>query len=213
VDTSSPVTCLNGVPTRDMILNMPASLIGLRRVQLEKILGVPMSSKGGVGGLLRYVLRDLFRHGASYEPAVVARLVATATDLLTMVAESGLGSRPSVSNKERIRQIQIYSYMEECLTDPALTPEMVAAANGVSVRQLDRLLQADGTSPSAWIRRQRLERCRRDLVDPAHARRPIAAIGSRWGFGDPACFNRAFRGEYGLPPGEYRRQHGGDCTD
>jgi AraC-like DNA-binding protein len=213
LDTSSPVTWLNRVPARDMILNLPASLLGPRRAQVETILGVPLRSKGGVGGLLRYVLRDLFRHGASYDPAVVTDLVATATDLLTTLGQSRVGSRPSALNKERIRLLQIYSYMEENLTNPALTPDMVAVANGVSVRQLDRLLQADGRSPSAWIRRQRLERCRDALVDPAHAGRPVAAIGSRWGFGDPAGFNRAFRGQYGLPPGEYRRRHARGGTD
>jgi AraC-like DNA-binding protein len=213
LDTSSPVTWLNPVPARDMILNLPASLIGVRRAQVETILGVPMRSTGGIGGLLRYVLRDLLRHGTSYEPAVVTRLASVATDLLAIVAQSGVGSRPSASDTDRIRQLQIYSYMEEHLTDPALTPDRVAIANGVSVRHLDRLLQADGTSPWAWIRHQRLERCRRDLVDPAHAGRPIAAIGSRWGFGDPAGFNRAFRGQYGLPPGEYRRRHAGGGTD
>ena len=37
--------------------------------------------------------------------------------------------------------------------------------------------------------------------------RTIVSIGARWGFPDPVTFNRAFRREYGLPPGEYRRRH------
>jgi AraC-like DNA-binding protein len=55
------------------------------------------------------------------------------------------------------------------------------------------------------IRERRLERCRRDLADPGLAEIPVRAIAFRWGFPDPARFNRVFRREYGIAPGEYRR--------
>lgn len=55
------------------------------------------------------------------------------------------------------------------------------------------------------IRRRRLEQCERDLVDPACARRPVAAIAARWGFGSTEHFNRLFRATYGTPPAQYRR--------
>jgi transcriptional regulator GlxA family with amidase domain len=96
--------------------------------------------------------------------------------------------------------------MRQRLADPGLTPHVVAAAHAISLRQLNRILEEDGQSPSDWIRRQRLGRCRRDLLDPDLAALPVAAIGSRWGFADPVTFNRAFRREFGLPPGEYRRR-------
>ena len=57
---------------------------------------------------------------------------------------------------------------------------------------------------AGWIRRRRLECCRRDLSDPAQAERPVAAIAARWGFASPGDFSRAFRAVHGLPPAEYR---------
>ena len=57
---------------------------------------------------------------------------------------------------------------------------------------------------AGWIRGRRLERCRRDLADPALASRPVAAIAARWGFSSAADFSRAFRAVHGLPPAEYR---------
>jgi len=98
--------------------------------------------------------------------------------------------------------------MLENLADPSLTLARVARTHGMSLRQLDRLFQSVGTTPAAWLRDQRLDRCRRDLVDPAHSGTPAAAIGARWGFIDPTTFNRAFHRAYGSPPGEYRRHHG-----
>nr|WP_243274742.1 helix-turn-helix domain-containing protein [Streptomyces albus] len=58
---------------------------------------------------------------------------------------------------------------------------------------------------AAWIRRQRLEHCRRDLADPRLRDRPIHAIAARWGFPRPGDFTRAFRAAYGIPPRDYRR--------
>jgi AraC-like DNA-binding protein len=61
---------------------------------------------------------------------------------------------------------------------------------------------------AAWIRERRLERCRRDLLDPVLAERPVSAVAARWGLTDPAAFSRLFRAAYGVPPLEYRRTMG-----
>jgi AraC-like DNA-binding protein len=58
-----------------------------------------------------------------------------------------------------------------------------------------------------WIRSRRLERCRRDLLDPALATRTVEAIGERWGLTDAAHFSRVFRRRFGAPPAEYRLLH------
>lgn len=55
------------------------------------------------------------------------------------------------------------------------------------------------------VREQRLEKCRRDLADPACAGRPIHAVASRWGFTDAAAFSHAFRAAHGSTPTDYRR--------
>ncbi|WP_326672682.1 helix-turn-helix domain-containing protein [Streptomyces canus] len=64
-----------------------------------------------------------------------------------------------------------------------------------------------GTTVSEWIRHRRLERCRRDLLDPRLAELPVHAVGARWGFRCAADFSRAFKTAYGTPPGDYRRRN------
>jgi transcriptional regulator GlxA family with amidase domain len=54
------------------------------------------------------------------------------------------------------------------------------------------------------VRQRRLDRCRRDLLDPAPADRPVAAVAARWGFASLPHCHRLFRETYGLPPGEFR---------
>ena len=86
------------------------------------------------------------------------------------------------------------------LTEPGRTPEAVARACYVSVRQLHRAFAREGTSFGAWVREQRLRRCRDDLADRERGDRAIAEIAAGWGFGSAAHFSRAFRARFGISP-------------
>jgi AraC-like DNA-binding protein len=86
-----------------------------------------------------------------------------------------------------------------------LSPAAAAAAHHLSLRSLQQLFRDEGLTVAGWIRARRLERCRRDLADPALDARPVAAIAARWGFSSAADFSRAFRAAHGMPPAEYRR--------
>jgi AraC-like DNA-binding protein len=75
-----------------------------------------------------------------------------------------------------------------------------------STRQVVAHLDDYGAAGVAgWIRRRRLERCRRDLLDPALRAQPVGVIAARWGLTEPAHFSRLFRAAYGVPPVAYRR--------
>jgi hypothetical protein len=73
------------------------------------------------------------------------------------------------------------------------------------LRYLYRIFEAEQTTVGSWIRSRRLDHCRRDLTDPTLPDRPVSAVGARWGFVDATHFTRAFKTEYGVTPGEYRR--------
>ena len=105
--------------------------------------------------------------------------------------------------------LRITAYIEEHLGDPALSPQLVAGALHISVRQLHKVFHGTGTTVGGWIRQRRLEHCGRDLRDPHLADRPVAAIGARWGYPEPAHFSPAFKSAYGTGPRDYRYQtHG-----
>jgi AraC-like DNA-binding protein len=143
----------------------------------------------------------------TYQPASAARLSTVVVDLLTAaIAEriDAVGSLP-VESRERTLLLRIHGFVEEHLGEPDLGPAVIAAAHHVSVRQLHRLFESQQTTVAGWIRHRRLERCRRDLADPAQHVVPVSAVASRWGLPDSAHFSRLFRRTYGLPPAEYRR--------
>jgi AraC-like DNA-binding protein len=94
---------------------------------------------------------------------------------------------------------QIKAYIDAHLGDLGLGPERIARAHFISTRYLHKLFEGEGVSD--WIRRRRLEMCRRDLLATQD---PISLIARRWGLVNPAHFSRVFRAAYGLTPSELR---------
>ncbi|MFB9837672.1 AraC-like ligand-binding domain-containing protein [Actinoallomurus acaciae] len=84
------------------------------------------------------------------------------------------------------------------LADPALSVDSVARRHGISPRYLHQLFRRRGLTFAAWVRRERLIRIRRDLLDPALATRTTAAIAAHWGIQDHGHLSRALKREFGL---------------
>lgn len=96
------------------------------------------------------------------------------------------------------------SLIEQCLSDPLLSPARVADRMGVSVRQLYRLFEDSGESVCRYIQRARLQQAATELRAVLTEARSITDIAFACGFNDAAHFSRAFRKQYGLSPREYR---------
>jgi AraC-like DNA-binding protein len=79
-----------------------------------------------------------------------------------------------VSRYHRPRQIK--AYIDDHLGDLALGPTSIARAHYISTRYLHKLFAGERLTVSDWVRRRRLEACRRDLRDPALAHETISAV-------------------------------------
>ncbi len=94
-----------------------------------------------------------------------------------------------------VDRIRVYALAN--ISDPSVCVDSVAAAHGISARQLHRLFHRTGEPFAAWLRHERLHRIRRDLLDPAHDSRTAAAVAARWGIHDPRHLARALKASYG----------------
>jgi AraC-like DNA-binding protein len=101
-------------------------------------------------------------------------------------------------------QARIEQFIETHLAEPSLNPSQIAEAVGVSVRHLHRIFLSKGHTVAGWIRERRLERCRRDLLNPRLSERNITEIAFFWGFCDSAHFSKSFKKEFGLSPRAFR---------
>ncbi|MFO1055620.1 MAG: GlxA family transcriptional regulator [Dongiaceae bacterium] len=102
---------------------------------------------------------------------------------------------------------RLVELMEENLEAP-LTPRQLARRSGMSVRQVERLFRSRfNESPMRHYLKIRLLAARAHLF---YGEMAIQDIGAACGFSAPSVFSRAFRGQFGLSPREFRQQFGTD---
>ncbi len=86
-----------------------------------------------------------------------------------------------------------------------------AGVLGISLRQLARVFQTAGTTPSRYILEQRLQRANAELGEPRAEKTTVADVAYRWGFSSQSHFTRAFRKRFGRTPGEARAEQSGSA--
>src|SRR5262249_17502586 len=90
------------------------------------------------------------------------------------------------------------------LDDGNLGAAVVADRHGVTLRYLQKLFEADGTSFSEFVVSLRLAKAYRMLTNPLYSHRAIGNVAYDVGFNDLSYFNRLFRRRYGLTPSDVR---------
>jgi AraC-like DNA-binding protein len=137
------------------------------------------------------------------DPGAAALGTAT-TELVRALLVSAAGrSAPEI--REQTLSTRVLAYARQHLTDPGLTPERIAGAHNVSVRQLYKACAGAGVRLEQWVIEQRLEAARAELAAPSGRRRSIAATARACGFADPSHFARRFRAAYGMTPRDWQR--------
>ncbi|MCS3441956.1 helix-turn-helix domain-containing protein [Microbacterium phyllosphaerae] len=206
-DTDRPYSLVFDDDFRTMVVMFPKHLISLPADMVGQLTAVRISGQGGLGGMVVPYLTQLAGNLDQLAGTTGARLAHSALDLVTTVFTRELGLDEVSADPHRALVQRIRSYIDRNLASTDLGPASIASAHFISTRHLHGLFQEQGVTVSTWIRTRRLEQCRRDLLDPMLADRPVAAIAARWGFVDAAHFSRAFKTAFGISPSEYRAAH------
>ncbi|KUN24817.1 transcriptional regulator [Streptomyces antibioticus] len=179
------------------IFAVPRGLLGQPEAALGRITARAVRPRAGLAALLSPFLSRLADTSESYSGPVADRIAESAVGLLAAATAQQLGEEPAgLPGAERVLLLRVQRFVRWNLADPGLTPAVIARAHGISVRYLHRLFEQEGTTLGHWIRRLRLQECRRELTDTAG----LGAVARRWGFSGTAHFARAFRREYGTSP-------------
>ncbi len=107
-----------------------------------------------------------------------------------------------------VQLLRVKRYINGHLDDPELSPAQIANANRISLRYLHWLFATAEISVLQYVIRERLLRCRRELLNPMMAKRTITEIAYSWGFQNSTHFSRRFKGEFGVSPHELRTESG-----
>jgi len=204
VDPARPARYTRSAAEHVTVL-VPRAMLPLRPAEVLPHLPVYIPGDQGTGALASTLIRQLPRHMEDYQ-AEAAQLGTAVADLLAVALASRLDRARDLPQETRQAALlrRIYAFIDRHLHDPQLSPATVATAHHISLRYLHLLFGTQEVTVADWIRRRRLDRCRRDLLDPALRARPAGAIGARWGLPNTAHFNRVFKAAYGLPPARYR---------
>lgn len=97
---------------------------------------------------------------------------------------------------------RIADYIDGHLSDPALGPEAIALALGVSVRSVHRVFNHGDVSVNRYIRDQRLRRVEAALRNELRISR-TSVLSRRFGFTGPDQLSRAFRARFGMTIHDY----------
>ncbi|SBT47311.1 Helix-turn-helix domain-containing protein [Micromonospora narathiwatensis] len=206
--SSQPFRVRNRKPVQGLVVQLPAELLPASKAAAS-LFGTSMPGRAGLGALLTRYLVDLVRHAEHYRTPDVPRLSTVTVDLLTafLHGQRLTDSRSAPETHQRVLRLRIHDFVRRRIDDPELSPQVIAAAHGISVRALYRLYENEGLSLAGWIRHRRLEHCRHDLADPRQAHRTIQSVAFRRGFSDAAHFSRLFRSAYGMSPKDYRKHY------
>jgi AraC family transcriptional activator of tynA and feaB len=206
LDSSRPYEVSFQQSNRMLVLSIPHPALARRMPNPESLVGIAMSGRSGVAGLLSSLLCNFWQQQRGGDETflsprfgeAILDLVASAYASITSVAPEG--SSIAIARREQIR-----SYIETHLHDPALTPGSVAAAVHLSPRRLHQLFEADGETVGAYILRRRLEECARVISDASQRSRTVTEIAFLHGFNNASHFGRVFRERYKSTPSDYRR--------
>ena len=183
----------------------PRETVQLTDSERRLLTGRRMDGRTGMTGVVSRFLLDLARTSEDVPAGQWERVLLQASDLVASLLSDYADPSEAVRGcLQRTLMLRIKDYIGQRLYDPGLRPPEIAAAANISVRYLHKLFEAEHRSVSQYIKGLRLERSRRELLDPRLADRSIATVAFACGFGDLSGFNRAFKDAYGTSPRKLR---------
>jgi len=183
----------------------PRETVQLSDSERRLITGRRMDGRTGMTGVVSRFLLDLARTSEDVPAGQWERALLQASELVaSLLSDHAAPSEAVRGCLQQTLMVRIKDYISHRLCDPGLGPPEIAAAANISVRYLHKLFEAEHLSVSQYIKALRLERSRRELLDPRLAGRSIAAVAFACGFGDLSGFNRAFKAAYGTSPRKLR---------
>ncbi len=188
-----------------IVVMIPSAALRLPARRVRDVVATRFPGENPLTSILTSHLHALLACLDRLSPAQGAQLSTVTLELICQMLAQRTDGTSALSPESRERALfdRVLSFVESELHDVHLTPGSLAVAHHISVRSLHRLFQDRGVTVADWIRRRRLEHCRKDLADPALAGRSVADIAARWGLRDHTL-SRAFKAVYGISPSAYR---------
>jgi AraC family transcriptional regulator, positive regulator of tynA and feaB len=164
--------------------------------------GQRIDGSNGIGQILGTTLSTLCSGDGPSDTADKNAILDAIKILLSRVIDRGEDDLPLNDGAGLLQRAETYVLRE--LSDPSLSPASIAAAVGVSRRQLYRLFSDINQTPNSWIWQLRIGEAHARICAPGWSSQSLTQIAFDTGFNDMAHFSRVYRAKYGRTPRESR---------
>src|SRR5262249_1602716 len=159
-DTSHPYEAWGFAEDRQVeiaVVHVPRAVLPLPANRVDGLLARALPPSA-VGAILRSFLGSLAQQCSALHATDAVRLGSAAVDLVTAYLAHYLDMPRAVpaESRDRVLLAAIYAFIERNLREDYLTPQVIAAANYISVRYLHKLFQREGRTVAEWVRTRRL---------------------------------------------------------
>jgi AraC-like DNA-binding protein len=200
------------------MLLVPRSKVVSRGIDLRGLVLRRFSADRGLGNLIWNLIGNTvdqipdLPNRTSFDLAEIVAQMTRLALLDSFAAEDDEAGAMPLNSRDQLRE-RVKFYISAHLADPELSIDKLAALARCSKRYLHMIFRSENHSISDYIVQARLARCRKDLLDPRHARRSITEIAYGWGFNSSNHFSRCFKREFGMSPRALRAERPWSAAD
>ena len=189
------------------VLKVAKPVLSNRLRNPDRFCAQVFNGREGLGGLFT----TMAQHVQTQAPSDLAAgtvLGRQLIELLTLAIDRSRDTADVAHSSVRAAHLKrAEEVIRRNLSNPDLSPDLVADACGISKRYLHEIFADANGTVSQHIREQRLiaARCLLQMPNPG----PMSDIAYRFGFSDQAQFSRLFKAMFGQTPSSYRAVQAG----
>lgn len=190
-----------------LVVKIPYWLILNDIRQPELLAGLKISQNEGISNLLIEHIKQIWLLRESVNDLLYNNEIGnTLSSLLSMTVRQAypelFGTTDIIKNTQLLR---LKSYIRKNLSNPNLSPSVIAQANGISSRYMRKIFSEEETTCSKQISNLRIGMIAEELKDRHNSHTSISQIAFKWGFNNVSHFSRAFKDSTGMSPSSYRK--------
>lgn len=200
-DGITPYRIRSPAAHRFLVAHVRASALRFRRDNRDALVATGLSGFSSATALAG-MLGALAGSDPDLNPAAGAHLRdAVVACLHALVAEvRGVGGDRSTA-----LFAELTDWLDANLADPDCRPSGSRPRPFLSARYVRKVFADHDTTVSGYVRTQRLERIRDELLAPWSVHLPVSTIAGRWGYPAASVFTRAFARQFGETLQRFRR--------
>lgn len=187
-----------------LVIEFPRAPLAERVPGLDEAMSRRMCGRSPGGRVFHDFLLSLWHQGeqSASDPDWENAISTVFYDLAALAMRGA--SHPVEQTGDGALQKKLLGLIETQLCDPELRTIALAQACNTSVRTIQNLFAAMGTTPTGYILQRRLRRAADRLNGAPEA--SITDIAFELGFNDSAYFARCFRQQFGVAPRDWRKR-------